>query len=547
MYVQGILKTGTQYYDPIENGYFTEDKIKEYQKGNSELIKAMSAARYAFYADYPEVFYVNFPKLTIRTTKGADGRYHIYLGSGRYENYYVDGFSNAEEVENAINEFNTRVDEIVQGANSLEIKEGQNRQAEQIRYVHDEIIRNTSYRLEDTCFGGNESFLGTPYGVLVKKQGVCEGYSRAFKTILDKLGINCILVQGAHQYSGEVAVAHMWNYVQIGETTTRQAENKWYAVDTTQDDPEVYVADEKDRNNYLLKFDSYGLDGFEGMKYLLAGQIIMNDRHFPNGVVEAAGDYEFEYPMLEDESYGTSDIKNADGLLVTYRPNAQITEDGTASAEFKVSYRGMGAAKAIEQGIYMLLRYHVYDKKTDSFTVSPWCYVLPEVYALDDHDEYFILYENKAMYMEFAATTVKSVKLSDTDFEYLKYRGDEDSIIARTEKIYNENNGYTPPPYVKTVTPPESVTLIVREKPYHIKAVWNTELALSEGLTEEDIGYKLVCKSGLGNAVTGDKYTKVENITWNGTDTVEFDITFSKMYADDNVIYQIHPVGIVIL
>ncbi len=542
MYVEGILKTGTQDYDIVE--YFTDNQIEEYKKGNSELTKAMSAARYAFYADYPEIFYVDFPKLTLRTTKSADGKYHIYIGSGRNENYYTKGFSNQEQVENAIEEFNARVNEIVQGANNLEIREGQNRQVEKMKYVHDEIINNVSYRLEDTCYKGNEGFLGTPYGVLIKKQGVCEGYSRAFKTILDKLGINCILVQGAHQYSGEVAVAHMWNYVQIEETTARQNTKKWYAVDTTQDDPEVYSPEQKDRSDYLLKFDSYGLDGFEGMKYFLAGQIIMNDRHFANSVVEAAGDYEFEYPLLEDESYGTSNVANADGLIVTYRPNAQVTEE-TASAEFKVSYRGMGAAKSIEQGIYILVRYHMYDPKTDTFNTSPWCYVLPDVYALDDHEEYFNLYENQAMYMEFAATTVNSVRLSDTDFEYLKYRGDENSIIAKTDKIYNENSGYTPPPYIKTATPPQSVTLMVREKPYHIKAVWHTELELSEGITEQDIGYKLECKSGLGNEVTGDKYTKVENITWNGTDTVEFDITFSKMFADDNVCYIIYITGLV--
>ncbi len=544
MYVKGILKTGTQDYDLVENGYFTESQIEQYKKGNSELIKAMDAARYAFYADYPEIFYVNFPKLTIRTTQGADGKYHIYLGSGRYENYYINGFSNEEEVEKAIKEFDARVNEIVQNAKNLEIKEGENQQVEQMKYVHDEIINNTSYRLEDTCYEGNEGYLGTPYGILVKKQGVCEGYSRAFKTILDKLGINCILVQGVHQYSGEAAVSHMWNYVQIEDTKARQATKKWYAVDTTQDDPEIYVADEKDRINYMNNFDTYGLDGFEGMKYLLAGQLTMNERHFPNGVVEAAGDYEFEYPVLEDENFGTTEVSNADGLSVTYRPNAQVDGD-SSSAEFRVSYRGMGAAKAMEQGIYMLVRYNVYNEKTDSFTVSPWCYVLPEVYALDDHEEYFNLYENQAMYMEFAATTVKSVRLSETDYDYLRYRGDDKSIIARTEKIYNENSGYLPPPYVKKQTPTQTATLDIREKPYHVTAVWDEELALSEGYTEDTIGYKIECISSIGADVTGDKYTEITNFTWNGTDTVEFDVKFSQMYADDNVDYRIYLTGLV--
>ena len=46
-----------------------------------------------------------------------------------------------------------------------------------------------------SCKGyeGNEGFLGTPYGALVKKQAVCEGYARALKIILDKIGINGLL------------------------------------------------------------------------------------------------------------------------------------------------------------------------------------------------------------------------------------------------------------------------------------------------------------------------------------------------------------------
>ncbi len=70
MYVQGILETGTQDYDLVANGQFSEDQIKEYEI--SKLVSAMNAARYAFYADYPEVFYVNFQCLTVRTTKDAN-------------------------------------------------------------------------------------------------------------------------------------------------------------------------------------------------------------------------------------------------------------------------------------------------------------------------------------------------------------------------------------------------------------------------------------------------------------------------------------------
>lgn len=109
MYERGLLKTGTQDYDLAANGYFSKEQIAEYAKNSSKLTSAMNAARYAFYADYPEVFYVNFPKLTLRITKGSDGTIHIYLGSGRYENYYIDGFSSESDVDLAIQAFDQRM------------------------------------------------------------------------------------------------------------------------------------------------------------------------------------------------------------------------------------------------------------------------------------------------------------------------------------------------------------------------------------------------------------------------------------------------------
>ena len=109
MYNKDILQTGNQSYDLVENGQITQEKAKEYENGSSKLTSAMNAARYAFYADYPEIFYVNFQKISIRITKDASNNYHAYLGSGRFENYYVVGFNNQDEVKVAIDEFNVRV------------------------------------------------------------------------------------------------------------------------------------------------------------------------------------------------------------------------------------------------------------------------------------------------------------------------------------------------------------------------------------------------------------------------------------------------------
>ena len=209
-----------------DDKYVTQEQLESYMKGNNELKVAMNAARYAFYADYPEVFYIQIQKINLRVTKDAQNRYHANLGSGNLKNYYVDGFTSKEQVEEELITFNNIVNQIVEEAKNLKVEEGKELVTEQVKYIHNKIINDTSYRLESDCSEGNEGFLGTPYGALVKKQAVCEGYARAFKIILDKVGINNILVQGTHQSEGSAAVPHMWNYVEIEKQTNARSIEK---------------------------------------------------------------------------------------------------------------------------------------------------------------------------------------------------------------------------------------------------------------------------------------------------------------------------------
>ena len=176
MYEQGILKTGTESFDLAkDNKYVTQEQLEDYMKGNNELKVAMNAARYAFYADYPEVFYIQIQKLNLRVTKDAQNRYHANIGSGSLKNYYVEGFTSKEQVEEELIAFNDIVNKIAEEAKNVKVEEGKELVTEQIKYIHNKIINNTSYRLESDCTEGNEGFLGTPYGALVKKQAVCEG------------------------------------------------------------------------------------------------------------------------------------------------------------------------------------------------------------------------------------------------------------------------------------------------------------------------------------------------------------------------------------
>lgn len=90
-------------------------------------------------------------------------------------------------------------------------------------FVHDAIINSCVYSDEDII---NES---TVEGVFVEKKAKCSGYARAFKLLLEKAGIESVLVHGtATDYDGKT-VKHMWNAVKLDEN--------WYFTDITWDDP----------------------------------------------------------------------------------------------------------------------------------------------------------------------------------------------------------------------------------------------------------------------------------------------------------------------
>ena len=533
MYVNGILKTGSQDYDLVANGYFTEEEAKNYEKGSSELITAMNAARYAFYADYPEIFYVEFQKMSIRTTKDAENKYHVYLGSGRYKDYFVDGFT-TENIDKAIEDFNNKVDEIVEKANNITEEADKDLTTEKIRLIHNEIINNTSYRLESDCTPGNESFIGTPYGSLVKGQAVCEGYARSIKVLLDRIGVENILVQGLHQSEGSAAVPHMWNYVQIEkQTTARATEKVWYAIDTTMDDP--FLRDTNmDSSDVDFKPGDDIVEGFENTRFCMVGTETMNKEHTPLEVVEAAGNYKFKYPEINDEDYGIDAVTNSNGLLVKFKQEGTSTEEYTAG-DFYISYNEKGYAAAKAEGKYILMKYHEYRPGDELWVQGNWGYMDPEYYAggfIDYGDHLYISVPN-GEYVEFAVTTLAP----SSGIAALTYQGDESDFVARSGKIYNPNGIYKAPPYVKTQVPPSTQTLSIGPT-YHVDVTFDDDLVFEEGVTE--VGYRME-----SSGATGAEKSEITNLKFDGKRRITFDLKFSEMYADDEANYNIYVTGLV--
>lgn len=109
---------------------------------------------------------------------------------------------------------------------------------EKVLAVHDYIINNSKYddKLFTTGIVPPESY--SSYGILGLGRGVCEGYAKSMKYLLDGIGIESMIVIG--ESKGE---NHAWNLIKI--------ENEYYHVDTTWDDPVTNDGSNVLRYNFL--------------------------------------------------------------------------------------------------------------------------------------------------------------------------------------------------------------------------------------------------------------------------------------------------------
>ena len=153
--------------------------------------------------------------LTNITTKLFSTTYKVTI-SGNGESYLDEAFTSTEEVEKAIAQVEEIKEKVLIEANMGSVED-------KVRLVHDYLIDTIDYDLN----AGSTVY--DIYGALVNRRVVCEGYAKAFKYILDDLGIPCIIVCGTGTNSSGETESHAWNYVQL--------DGNWYAVDVTWDDP----------------------------------------------------------------------------------------------------------------------------------------------------------------------------------------------------------------------------------------------------------------------------------------------------------------------
>lgn len=475
----GDFKDGVVQYSLNEHGIVTSEEAQNYVlNGNLDIPKAFSAARDAYLTDHPELFYIDFYKMTISVGR-VNGVYTAYIDSGREANlYYDNGFTSETEVTEAIRKFENKIDAIVAEVNAKQAEDKYSaKDAFLARAVNKYLAENikydyAAYENKDDPNYVAAANINTAYGGIIEGKAVCGGFSKAYKVVMDKLEIPTICVNGSSNSKDEYgnyspsSVYHMWNYVYLGVPTDAQsvalagenAKGDWYSVDVT-----------------------WNHASYNKNRYTLLQKTSDSEIHVNDGVISSSK-YELQYPELSSHNYGTSG--NTEGLQASF----VYTESDEGNDDYgntlmntyvTVSYNGKSANRLLEEdGLYLSYRYAAYDRNKKLVwyswnALSPMMEYMSIVASIDgyleDNGAETIFYENTSVYyMQFAVfdanPDVPTVPIhSDVFPEYngmiFHYQFTDELLnksnpVEITEAKVNETYGtYTPPPYIQSSTP----------------------------------------------------------------------------------------------
>lgn len=246
-------------HDPRKN-YTDEDNALL----NTEIFRNIRTGIFSAVLDFPEIFWLdmaNFPVQYSQPKVSLDFKtlkYKLTVSTVAFTPNFYESYSSLENV----GEYKLLLEKAIE---DFPVDEESSRY-EQIKTIHDYICNFTYY-------DENADFCSSAVGSLIQPGVVCEGYSKGFKLICDRLNIPCVLVCGNTDL--EKGEAHMWNYVQMDD-------GKWYAIDVTWDD----------------------LDGKNGLEikysYFLKGSESFNVNHSPENDYNGSS---LVYPEISESDY----------------------------------------------------------------------------------------------------------------------------------------------------------------------------------------------------------------------------------------------------
>ena len=273
--------------DIVRTATFNGILVKKIQKtDNADFDVELQTAReriveayHAFDRDHPEVFWLNGQAkvriTTVSQNKNDRQMQTAYLFFVLADNsgftLRAPDYSSTAQITADANERDRLVAEILATIPETDVYA-------QIRALNAWLTQHNEYNTTPDL-----STIGdVPHRCLTALRGsvgndgpVCDGYSRAFKLLCDRLGIPCLLENGfARSSATHAGEYHMWNTVQMpGE--------KWYGMDVTWNDPRVAGI-------------SGAHSGYENENFLLVGSnteilgLRFADSHIPTSQLTAA-------------------------------------------------------------------------------------------------------------------------------------------------------------------------------------------------------------------------------------------------------------------
>lgn len=269
----------------------------------------------------------------------------VQTSNGRIDTVFCEYFKTDEEYSEAQMAIYCELDKIT-GLLSDDMTE-----LEKVLCVHDYIAANYEYdmRVYSDDEGDLSSVSRDLDTMIMEKMGVCEGYTKLFKFVMDNIGIECVSVPSEE-------CAHIWNKVKISNEA--DGEKKWYNIDVTSDDAtpnmsgyifhtyfllndeELIKSEEDTEENHRIHrvWNEFKWDGktpcevSDGTEFSdLAVRSVMGQLAYKNGVW-----YGFNTPALVDNR------KPADyNVLCAVDVNGGTFEElYTASSEFAWKPRG---------------------------------------------------------------------------------------------------------------------------------------------------------------------------------------------------------------
>jgi len=200
--MRGYLKSGFSCYsEEINLKSFGYEATKE----NQEMVRDMV---FGILED-PDMFCINYSSYALKMTQGENDELMIdSLVNIKYT-------TSPEETELYKEEFDAKVSQIINSTITPDMTD-----VEKALRLHDYLVLNTSYDTADSIPDLNGGY--SAYDIIVKNNGVCQGYALAYQHLLSKVGIESKVVKSYE-------MNHGWNLVKI--------DDKWYHVDVTWDDP----------------------------------------------------------------------------------------------------------------------------------------------------------------------------------------------------------------------------------------------------------------------------------------------------------------------